>query len=176
MANDNENEATPPQEYYKATAFFPIVDRVKAEMERRFTDNDCILRGISASSPASDEFLCLEAVKPVCDAYGIPSSIDAQIEVCKTYLKNVEQKISDKSKMSMSSTAQQPTLPQNIAELITCLKPAEGFPDLRRLLQIALTIPIANVSAERLVVVIAMIIIVSIFRCLTCYCFHTLIQ
>ena len=39
--------------------------------------------------------------------------------------------------------------PDGIGDLIVRLVPPEGFPDLRRLFQIALTLPIANVSAER---------------------------
>lgn len=40
--------------------------------------------------------------------------------------------------------------PSNISELLLMLKPAAaGFPDLRLLLQLALTVPVANVAAER---------------------------
>jgi hypothetical protein len=44
-----------------------------------------------------------------------------------------------------------PSLPvqANYSDLIAFLNPAEGFPDLRRLLQLALTVPVANVAAER---------------------------
>jgi len=38
--------------------------------------------------------------------------------------------------------------PRDIPDLISKLNPAGGFPDLRRLLQLALTVPIANVAAE----------------------------
>jgi hypothetical protein len=44
-----------------------------------------------------------------------------------------------------------PSLPvqANYSDLIAFLNPAEGFPDLRRLIQLALTVPVANVAAER---------------------------
>ena len=39
--------------------------------------------------------------------------------------------------------------PESISQLLLLLSPAAGFPDLRKLLQLTLTISIANVAAER---------------------------
>jgi len=82
--------------------------------------------------PVSGEFLDFEVLRPLVDAHHLDSagSLASQLDVCKLLLKQREK-------------------PRNIPDLISQLNPAGGFPDLRRLLQLALTVPIANVAAER---------------------------
>ena len=82
--------------------------------------------------PVSGSFLDFEVLRPLIDAYHLDSagSLASQLDVCKLLLKQREK-------------------PRNIPDLISKLNPAGGFPDLRRLLQLALAVPIANVAAER---------------------------
>lgn len=82
--------------------------------------------------PDSKLFLDTDTLQPLIEAYKLDQtgSLLSQIDVCKLMLKQCSK-------------------PEDIAQLITLLNPASGFPDLRRLLQLALTVPIANVAAER---------------------------
>jgi hypothetical protein len=106
-------------------------------MERRFNDETVmpLLKSISVCHPDSKLFLDTDTLQPLIEAYKLDQtgSLLSQIDVCKLMLKQC----SNSSK------------PEDIAQLITLLNPASGFPDLRRLLQLALTVPIANVAAER---------------------------
>ena len=73
-----------------------------------------------------------EVLRPLIDAYQLDPtcSLASQIDICKLLLKQTDKL-------------------RNIPDLISKLIPAGGFPDLRQLLQLALTVPIANVAAER---------------------------
>ena len=123
-----------PEEHFKVTVFFPVMDRVIQEMERRFSDDETVpmLKSLSACHPDSHNFLDIEVLRPLVDAYDLDKSgrLVSQIDVCKLIIQGI-------------------TKPGSISELIAMLTPAGGFPDLRRVLQLALTVPIANVAAER---------------------------
>jgi len=110
------------------------MDRLVCEMERRFDDETAVplLKSISVCHPDSKQFLDTDILQPLIEAYKLDQtgSLSSQIDVCKLMLKQCPK-------------------PEDIAQLITLLNPASGFPDLRRLLQLALTVPIANVAAER---------------------------
>jgi len=54
----------------------------------------------------------------------------SQIEVCKLLIEETSK-------------------PGNISDFIAVLVPAKGFSELHRLLQLALTVPVANVAAAR---------------------------
>ena len=125
-----DQSMTQPSDFYRTQALYPLIDKIIAKIKRRFVDEDPILRGIAACHPDSSNFLSVSIMKPFAEAYHISGSLEAQIQVCQTYLNNSKK-------------------PEGIGEIIRRLVPHEGFPDLRQLLQIALTLPIANVSAER---------------------------
>jgi len=71
--------------------------------------------------PVSAAFLDFEVLRPLIDAYHLDSagSLASQLDVCKLLLKQREN-------------------PRNFPDLISQLNPTGGFPDLRRLLQLAL--------------------------------------
>ena len=73
-----------------------------------------------------------EVLRPLIDAYQLDptGSVASQIDVCKLLLKQT-----DKAR----------NVPDRISKLIL----AGGFPDLRQLVQLALTVPTANVATER---------------------------
>jgi len=122
------------QDHYRIICFLPVMDRLINEMEHRFGDDTTmpLFQAISASHPNSGAFLDFKVLHPLIDAYQLDSagSLASQLDVCELMLKQTEK-------------------PRNIPDLISKLNPAGGFPDLRRLLQLALTVPIANVAAER---------------------------
>ena len=103
-------------------------------MERRFSGDMKVplLKSLSACHPDSAEFLDIDVLRPLVEAYNLDSrgKLMSQIEVCKLLIEETSK-------------------PGNISDLIAMLVPAKGFPDLRRLLQLALTVPVANVAAER---------------------------
>jgi len=131
----DESLTPSPETYYRRQVFFPVMDRLVTEMERRFGDNDgnSILRGIAACHPDSAEYLDMDVLHPLIDAYKLNTtgSLSSQIDVCK---------------LLITKAAVKPT---EILDVISLLKPTAGFPDLRRLLQLALTVPVANVASER---------------------------
>ena len=134
--DESENMQSPsPESYYKSQVFFPVMDRLVVEMERRFGDNENnpILKGIAACHPDSTAFLDMDVLHPLIDTYNINTtgSLSSQIDVCKLLMKKASEK------------------PMKILDVISLLKPSAGFPDLRHLLQLALTVPVANVAAER---------------------------
>ena len=77
-------------------------------------------------------FLDFEVLRPLIDDYHLDriGSLASQLADCKLLLNQTDK-------------------PRDIPDLISKLNPAGGFPDLRRLLKLALTVPIANVAAER---------------------------
>ena len=79
--------------------------------------------------PNPGTFLDFGVLRPPVDAYQLDPtcSLASQIDVCKLLLKQTDK-------------------PRNIPDLISKLIPEFAFPDLRELLQMALTVPITNVS------------------------------
>ena len=104
-------------------------------MDRRFNDSETVplLSSISACHPLSSRFLCMKTLLPLATAYKLDKtgSLSSQIDVCKLLL----------SKAS--------TPPTDILDVISLLQPPGGFPDLLKVLQLAVTVPVANVASER---------------------------
>ena len=92
-----------------------------------------MIQSIGAGHPDSKQFLSMDVLRPLIDAYKLDKTgaLSSQIDVCKILL----------------SRASTPA--EDIPDVISMLKPAGGFPDLRNMLQLALTVPVANVAAER---------------------------
>ena len=97
------------------------------EMERRFNDEETVplLQSIGACHPDSSNFLDIDTVRPLVYAYkpDETGTLSSQIDVYKLLINRSADK------------------PSGTSDLIAFLNPAEGFPDLRRLLQLALTVP-----------------------------------
>jgi hypothetical protein len=97
---DAENEATAPtEEFYRITAFFPIVDNLIHEMERRFNDEETLplLQSIGACHPDSSKFLDIDTVRPLEDADKLDETgtLSSQIDVCKLLINRSADKPSD---------------------------------------------------------------------------------
>lgn len=124
------------EQFFRVTVFNPVMDRLIAEMDRRFGEDEMrtpLLKGIAACHPASADFMSMHVLQPLVDAYQLDKtgSLSSQIDVCK---------------LLIASNKPRPT---SISDVIVMLTPPDGFPDLRRVLQLALTIPVANVTSER---------------------------
>jgi len=76
-----------PEVDYRSTIFFPVMHRVKQEMERRFSGDMKVplLKSLSACQPDSAEFLDIDVLRPLVEAYNLNSrgKLMSQIEVCK---------------------------------------------------------------------------------------------
>ena len=120
---DVDVEHMTAKDYYSVTLFYPIMDRLINEMERRFDDVSPVLQGIEACDPSAEKFLDVDTLKPLINAYELDKNhrLVSQIDVSKTILAASSKK------------------PDTIPDLLLLLRPVAGFPDLRRLLQLALT-------------------------------------
>lgn len=122
-------------EFYRCTVFYPVIDLVISEMERRFADQNTSapVKGMAACHPSSDNFLEYDLIKPLADAYHLDDDgmLKSQVEICL-----------------MSLQGEGIAQPTDIGSMLAFLAPA-FFPTLRKVLQLALTAPIANVAAER---------------------------
>ena len=127
----SENNIVTKSEYC-IHIYYPVLDRMIGELNRRFSDeSQYAMNGISACSPISKDFLDLDALKPMIRHYEL-SEEDASIELlqAKKILKNKEvETISD------------------VIDNLSTLKAA--FPELLKLLNIALTIAVTSAACER---------------------------
>ena len=90
------------------------------------------MAGILSCLPASKDFLKYELLKFLAESYCITTcSLLSEIEVCMNIINDTPQK------------------PDSILSIMKILQPPAGFPSLRRIFQLVLTLPIANVSSER---------------------------
>lgn len=117
---------------YCINIYYPVLDRMISELNRRFNDQSRYsMKGIAACSPQSKCFLDLDTLKPIIKHYEL-SEKDMGIELIQAQkvLKNDEvETISD------------------VIDVISTLKAA--FPELLKLLNIALTIAVSSASCER---------------------------
>jgi len=76
-----------PEVHYRSTIFFPVMHRVIQEMERRFNGDMkvLLLKNLSACHPESAEFLNIDVLRPLVQAYNLDrrDKLMSQIEVCK---------------------------------------------------------------------------------------------
>ena len=76
------------EQYFRVTVFAPVMDRLIAEMDRRFGEDELrtpLLKGIAACHPASDDFLSMPLLQPLVDAcqLGKTRNLSSQVNVCK---------------------------------------------------------------------------------------------
>jgi len=132
QSGPSDDSYTTPKVYHKVTVFLPVMDRLIQEMERRFGNKSTVVTKEHCYQD-SNNFLDAAVLQPLLDSYNL-----------------------DKSGSLLSSTdvlkllaSHQSAKPKDTVELMSMLKPAGGFPDLRRLLQLAVTVPVVSVTAER---------------------------
>lgn len=131
----DSSQSQTAEDFYRSTVFYPVIDLVINEMKKRFADDSAsaLVKGMAACHPSSDNFLDYGLLKPLADAYHLDDDrmLQSQVEICL-----------------MSLQGEGIAKPADISSLLQFLSPA-FFPTLRKVLQLALTAPIANVSAER---------------------------
>ena len=121
------------EEDYRRSLYFPVVDCMKAELKKRFNEESKpLMKALSACVPKSPFFLELSNLKPLIDHYKL-SEADLKIECIQA------QKV-----------LRQYNEVDGIADVIkNLLQLKAAFPELLKLLQIALTFPVTSASCER---------------------------
>lgn len=119
-------------EELKRKLFFPCLDRMISELERRFSGvNQDLLNGIHACSPTSDNFLSVPHLSALAVHYGIEFE-SAEVVVAKNFLKTKRESGAIEGTLSV----------YNLLDIAM-------FPTLKAVIQICLTIPISSCSCER---------------------------
>jgi len=61
------------EDFYRCAVFYPVVDLVISEMDRRFADDNAsaLVKGMAACHPSSDNFLDYVLIKPLADVYNL---------------------------------------------------------------------------------------------------------
>uniref|UniRef100_A0A3Q4M441 HAT C-terminal dimerisation domain-containing protein n=1 Tax=Neolamprologus brichardi TaxID=32507 RepID=A0A3Q4M441_NEOBR len=122
---------------FKREVFYPILDHVHAEMEKRFNKTNCdIMRGIQALNPKSKNFLSEEIVVSLAGLY------DCDIEDLKHELYQARKVVQRRAGCGNELSS--------VLEFTTFLEPyKEVFHQLFRLCRIALALPVSSATCER---------------------------
>ena len=119
-------------EDYKVSLYFPVLDAMIVELQRRFADKNLhIMRAIQSCNPESSCFLETNTLIPLAEAYGL-----------------------DKESLTMECILAKRTLVgkdiSSISDVLTEVFPLRAaFPTLLRVLQIGLTIVVSTAECER---------------------------
>lgn len=122
---------------FKREVFYPILDHVHAEMQKRFNKTNCdIMRGIQALNPKSKSFLSEEIVVSLAGLY------DCDIEDLKHELYQARKVVQRRAGCGNELSS--------VLEFTTFLEPyKEVFHQLFRLCRIALALPVSSATCER---------------------------
>ena len=75
----------------KTMIFFPVLDRMVSELNRRFSDNNAILTGISSLNPKCNSFLNLSNIKPLAEHYKLDiESLESELKLVPKVIKRHE--------------------------------------------------------------------------------------
>ncbi|KAL4119154.1 hypothetical protein QTP88_012001 [Uroleucon formosanum] len=75
----------------KTMIFFPVLDRMVNELNRRFSDNNTILTGISSLNLKSDSFLNLSNIKPLAEHYKLDiERLESELKLVTKVIKRHE--------------------------------------------------------------------------------------
>ncbi|XP_066975439.1 zinc finger MYM-type protein 1-like [Macrobrachium rosenbergii] len=131
-------EETPDSKHdFSVNLFYPVLDRFLAELDSRFSeDNKQLLRSISALDPRSSKFFNAEIIEPMAVQYGVELS-DLAVEV-----RQAKRLIQRKGSKGVKITT--------LVQLSSFMSPyKDAFPDLCKLLTIAIVLPPTSAACER---------------------------
>jgi hypothetical protein len=123
---------------FRRTIFYPIVDTILGELDRRFSKVNCeIMRGIQALNPKSTCFLQEEAVFRLGEIY------ESDSEDLSHELHQTRRLLQRKQQSGMANLS-------GIVELAVFLEPHKDvFHELFRLCKIAIALPVSSAACER---------------------------
>lgn len=121
---------------FKTNVYFPVLDRMLNELERRFASTNCdVLKGIQALSPSSQTFADITSVSAFAQAYGADvEDLSHELHQAKRLLQRMT--IEDR--------------PNTLVEFISHIERyGDAFAELHRLGVIAISLPVSTASCER---------------------------
>uniref|UniRef100_A0A8C8R7F8 Uncharacterized protein n=1 Tax=Pelusios castaneus TaxID=367368 RepID=A0A8C8R7F8_9SAUR len=126
----SEDIRTP--DHFKTKLFYPCLDRMLSELDQRFSSiKPELVMGIQACSPLSQNFLSIGDLRTLAKHYKIELKPE-EISIAKNYLTHKQ----DNGRNL------------NMTDVYQLLDPT-CFPDVKKLVQVALTIPMSSCSYER---------------------------
>ena len=116
----------------KINFYFPVLDAFLSEFSRRFDDkNAALMRAIQACNPGSKDFLSRSTLKPLFSSYNICEKVvTMEATLAKWSL--------EKKRLDSTNDV-----------LLSLLPLTEAYPNLVRLIRIALTIAVSTAQCER---------------------------
>ena len=125
-------ETVATSEQFRISLYFPILDAMISELQRRFSDKNLkIMKAVQGCSPNSPHFLQPKTLLPLAESHGLDMSLlSIECSLAKNTLKAKDLDSINEVLLEISS-----------------LK--EAFPTLLKLLQIALTIAVSTAKCER---------------------------
>lgn len=76
----------------KLMIFYPVIDRMVSELNRRFNDNSQVLKGIGSLNPTSSTFLDMDNIRPLSLHYGTDSeSLAAELKLLPKLIKRYKE-------------------------------------------------------------------------------------
>lgn len=122
---------------YRNHCFFPVIDRLISELNRRFSSESClILKGTAAVNPKHKTFMDQEVILPMATHYGVlKENLAAELHQVKRLLERKKQN-SD--------------IVDTTHDLLVILRPyKDAFVDLYKLVCISMTLPVTTATCER---------------------------
>ena len=120
------------QKNFKINFYFPVLDAFLSELCRRFDDkNTALMQAIQACNPVSKDFLSPSALKPLVSLYNI-------CEKVVTMKATLAKGSLEKKKLDSTNDV-----------FLSLLPLTEAYPNLVRLIRIALTIAVSTAQCER---------------------------
>ncbi|XP_050544243.1 uncharacterized protein LOC126907178 [Daktulosphaira vitifoliae] len=133
----SENREIMSKNDVRTIIFFPVIDRMINELQRRFSDNNPILSGISSLNPQNKSFLDLQVSLPFAKHY------EVDIESLESELKLIPKLIDRHQKEKKTKT-------NTILDFIQLLENYKlAFFELYLLFTIAIIIPPSSAGVER---------------------------
>ena len=119
-------------EDFKVNFYYPVLDAFLSELGRRFDDkNTELMRAIQACHPGSKDFLCPLALKPLISSYNICEEVVTMEAI-------LAKRSLEKKRL------------ETINDVLLSLLPlTEAYPNLVKLIRIALTIAVSTAQCER---------------------------
>ena len=119
----------------KVNIYFPVLDHILSELDRRFsTSNLDLFKSLDACNPTSSNFLDSSLISSFASLYGLNDDAQQLLPTeCLLARRTLESKQAE-----------------SVSEVYTYLLPLEsGFPTLKKLFQIALTLVVSTAQCER---------------------------
>ena len=119
-------------QYLKVTVYFPVLDHIISEMNRRFSSMQlCIMKALQSCNPNSSHFLEVSDITEMASFYSLNTDLSNECTLAKSTLK-------DKALENDITSVSKHLLPLSSA-----------FPNLVKVLKIALTLAVSSAQCER---------------------------